>query len=248
MDVVKPEILGCIFARGGSKGVPGKNIRPLGGVPLIGHAIRTALASRWLNRIVVSTDCPEIARVAREYGAETPFLRPAALASDNAPERLAWRHAIEQMEAMDGKTFDYFVSVPATCPLRIADDVDRAIEALTQTDSDIVVTATEASCNPWFNMVRLDADGLAQLAATPPGKVTRRQDAPAVYELTAVAYAARRDSVMLQDSIFQGRVRAVMVPRERAVDIDTEFDFELAEFLMQRRLSLQAKQISRHAA
>lgn len=243
-----PEILGCIFARGGSKGVPGKNIRPLCGVPLIGHAIRAALASRWLDRVIVSTDSPEIARVAREYGAETPFLRPPELSTDNAPERLAWRHAIETMEAREGRRFDCLVSVPTTCPLRLPGDVDQAVDALMQSDADIVVTATEATSNPYFNMICLDEHGLARLAATPPGKVSRRQDAPPVYDLTAVAYAARRESVMQHDSIFQSRVRPVMVPHERAVDIDTEFDFQLAEFLLQRRLNSEGGQKNQRRA
>ncbi|MCA9062947.1 MAG: acylneuraminate cytidylyltransferase family protein [Planctomycetaceae bacterium] len=231
-----PRLLGCIFARGGSKGVPGKNIRPLAGKPLIAHAIEAALASRSLDRVIVSTDDQHIAEVARRYGALTPFTRPQHLATDTAPERLAWRHAIEFMESHEGHEIDVLVSIPPTCPLRSPDDIDRCVDRLLSTDADIVLTVTEAHSNPWFNMIRLDEDEYAQLAIRPEQRITRRQDAPTVYDLTAVAYAARRDSVMTHDSIFDSRVRTVTVPAERAVDIDTEFDLKLAEFLLSQRM------------
>lgn len=234
-------ILGCTFARGGSKGVPGKNIRMLCGQPLIGYAINAALASRYLHRQIVSTDSEEIAAVSRSCGAEVPFLRPAHLATDTIPERLAWRHAITTMEELEGTKVDVLVSVPPTCPLRNPSDIDRCIEMLLNSDTDIVVTATEAACNPYFSMITCDNGGFAKLAISPPGLVTRRQDAPTVYALTAVAYAARRDSVMNLDSIFHGRVKAVIVPRERAVDIDTQLDFDLAELMLQRRASEDSK-------
>ncbi len=231
------QILSCTFARGGSKGVPGKNSRPFCGRPLIGWAIQAALGSRHISRHIVSTDSDAIAEAAVAWGAETPFRRPAELATDTAAERLAWRHAISAMEQLDSTRYEVLVSVPATCPLRFSEDIDRCIELLLSTDADIVVTATEAAANPWFNMVTVDSAGAVRIAAQPPGAVVRRQDAPDVFELTAVAYAARRDSVMQQDSIFQGRVRAVMIPRERAADIDTPLDWDIAEFLMQRRLA-----------
>ena len=228
-------ILGFIFARGGSKGVPGKNLRPLGGKPLIAHAIEAALASRYLQRVVVSTDCPRIAQVARANGADVPFLRPAELASDSAPERLAWRHALQQMEALEGEPIDIFVSIPPTCPLRLPADIDHCVESLLQSDADIMLTATETGSNPYFNMIACDEQGLAQLVIPPQSEVIRRQDAPSVYDLTAVAYAARRDPLFTYDTIFESRTRAVLVPQERAIDIDTEFDFQLAEFLLSRQ-------------
>jgi len=237
---VMVNILGCTFARGGSKGVPGKNIRMLCGQPLIGYAINAARASRFLPRQIVSTDSPEIAAVARSFGAEVPFLRPAYLATDTVPERLAWRHAITTMEELEGTRVDVLVSVPPTCPLRDPSDIDRCVEMLLESDADIVVTATEAACNPYFSMISFDDRGLARLAVAPEGLVTRRQDAPAVYDLTAVAYAARRDSVLRLDSIFHGRVKAVIIPRERAVDIDSQLDFDLAELLLQRRAAVDS--------
>lgn len=233
--------VGFVFARGGSKGVSDKNLRQLGGKSLVGHAIDAALQSRSLDRVVVSTDSLEIANVARMCGAEVPFMRPVELASDNAPERLAWRHAIEQIELLEGKRVDVFVSIPPTCPLRLPSDIDRAVEALVNGDGDIVVSATDTSCNPYFNMITIADNGAAELAAKPQGKVTRRQDAPKVYELTAVAYAARRDPIFQFDSIFDCDVRAIEVPEDRAIDIDTEFDLKLAEFLYSQQIRRPTK-------
>ncbi|MCG8449788.1 MAG: acylneuraminate cytidylyltransferase family protein [Pirellulales bacterium] len=228
-------IVGFIFARGGSKGVPGKNLRPLGGKPLIARAITAGLECRSLERIIVSTDCPRIAQTAREWGAEVPFLRPAELASDTAPERLAWRHAIEQMEKLEGQRVDVLISIPPTCPLRHPEDIDQCVESLLESDADIVLTATESDSNPYFNMITRDEQGVARLAIEPQGSVVRRQDAPQVFQLTAVAYAARRDPVFAYDSIFQSRASAVLIPQERAIDIDSERDLELAEFFLSRR-------------
>lgn len=230
-----PNTLGFVFARGGSKGLPSKNLRLLSGKPLIAHAIEAALACRSLNRVIVSTDDPEIADVAAGFGAEVPFLRPAHLASDTVPERQAWRHAIEQMELLEQERVDVFVSVPPTCPLRSPSDIDRTVDALISGDADIVLTAAETDCNPYFNMITIAGDGAAELAIRPTGHIVRRQDAPTVYELTAVAYAARRDPLFQFDSIFDSRASAIEVPRERSLDIDSEYDLQLAEFLISRR-------------
>ena len=229
------KLIGFVFARGGSKGVPNKNLRLLGGKPLIAHSIDAALRSQYIDRVIVSTDSLEIANVARLYGAEVPFLRPAELATDSVMERLAWRHAIETMEELEGHRIDVFVSVPPTCPLRAPSDIDRAIEALLASDGDIVLTATESAANPYFNMITIGPKGTARLASRPDDRITRRQDAPIVYELTAVAYAARRDPIFKYDSIFDSDSRAIEVPEERALDIDTEFDLKLAEFLYSHR-------------
>src|SRR4051794_39616334 len=122
-----PRTIAFVFARGGSKGVPRKNVRAVDGLPLIAYSIRTARASSLVERVIVSTDDEEIASVAREHGAEVPFMRPVHLASDDAPEWLAWRHAVETVGA---SSFNTFLSVPATSPLRAVEDLDRTIGAL----------------------------------------------------------------------------------------------------------------------
>jgi N-acylneuraminate cytidylyltransferase len=228
--------IGFVFARGGSKGVPRKNLRLLAGKPLLAHAIEAALGGRYIRRVVVSTDDAEIAAVARQYGAEVPFLRPPDLSTDTAAEWLAWQHAIRAV-SRDGcrPDFDVFVSVPATSPLRAPEDVDACIELLVASGADTVITVTEARHNPYFNMVVLDGDQRPRIAMQPPKTICRRQDAPAVYEITTVAYAARPAFVLAATQEWDGDVRAVVVPPERALDIDTELDLAFAEFLLARR-------------
>lgn len=224
-----------IFARGGSKGIPGKNIRSLQGRPLIVWSIAHALAVPRIRRLIVSTDDLEIARVAREAGAEVPFLRPAELARDDSPEWLAWRHALQWLEEEEGRLPDAMVSVPTTAPLRQPVDIENCLDAFESGDADVVVTATDAYRNPWFNMVTIDPHGAVDIVNPPmPGTITRRQDTPPVYDLTTVAYVARPEFVLSQAGIFAGRVKAVRVPRERALDIDTPLDFRMAEFMLQQ--------------
>jgi CMP-N-acetylneuraminic acid synthetase len=230
-------ILGAIFARGGSKGVPRKNLRPLAGRPLIVHAIESALASELIDRVIVSTDDAEIASVAKQYGAEVPFVRPAELAGDQSPEWLAWQHALRTLAQESNDAVDIFVSIPATAPLRAVSDIDACIRALQESDADIVITVKLADRSPYFNMVTLDAESNAQLVIRPQGSIHRRQDAPVVYDVTTVAYATRPEFVLSANSIFDGKVRAVVVPAERALDIDTELDFQFAEFLLSKSVT-----------
>lgn len=227
-------VIGFIFARGGSKGIPRKNLKLLGGKPLIAHSIDIAKACPSIESVIVSTDDDAIADVSRKFGADVPFMRPGELATDKAPEWLAWRHAIRWHEEHRGK-FDIFLSLPTTSPFRNVADVESCIACLRQdTQADIVVTATEASRSPYFNMVRMDGDGYAHLVMN-GREYAHRQDVPAVYDLTTVAYAARPGFVLSAARYFDGRVRMVQVPPERAIDIDTPLDFEIAEFLASRR-------------
>jgi len=233
-----------IFARGGSKGLPGKNVRPLLGRPLIAWSVAHALSVSGIRRLIVSTDDPEIAQVAKEAGAEVPFIRPEELSRDDSPEWLAWRHALRWLEADEGKLPDAMVSIPATSPLRRPVDVENCLDSFASGDADIVVTVTDAHRNPWFNMVSIDSEGTAGLVIPPaPGTITRRQDTPPVYDLTTVAYVARPQFVLSQLGIFAGRVKAVRVPPERAIDIDTLLDFRMAEFLCKERCSKEGDQV-----
>jgi N,N'-diacetyl-8-epilegionaminate cytidylyltransferase len=231
---VKPYIVAFIFARGGSKGVPRKNIRLVAGKPLIGHAIETARASTLIHRVIVSTEDQEIADVAREWGAEVPFLRPAHLARDDSPEWLAWQHAIGELTVIDApRQLDLFTSVPTTSPLRSVADLDRCIRSVLESDADAAITVRPAERSPYFNMVCLE-NGYARLVIPPVHAVHRRQDVPEVFDMTTVAYAARPEYVLRAGSLFEGKVRAVIVPPERAIDIDTELDIAFAEYMMAR--------------
>ncbi|MCU0618294.1 MAG: acylneuraminate cytidylyltransferase family protein [Gemmatimonadaceae bacterium] len=223
--------IALVCARGGSKGLPGKNLRPFRGRPLVAHAVMQARAAASVARVLVSTDDPAIAEAARAEGADVPFLRPADLAGDRAPEWLVWRHALEHLQRTEGELPAALVVVPPTAPLRLPADIDRAVAAFAEGDADVVVTVTAAHRNPWFNMVTLDASGHARLVNAPAGPITRRQDVPVVHDMTTVAYVARPAFVLAHDGLFAGRVRAVEVPPERAVDIDTLLDFRIAECL-----------------
>jgi CMP-N-acetylneuraminic acid synthetase len=224
-----------IFARGGSKGLPGKNIRPLAGKPLIAWSIEHARAVKRIERVIVSTDSEEIAAVARDFGAEVPFMRPVELARDDSPEWLAWRHALTFLQETEGVLPDAMLSVPTTAPLRLPIDLENCLDEFSRGDADMVITVSEAHRNPWFNMVKQNPDGTVGLIIEPISGIARRQDAPAVFDMATVSYVARPQFVMQQMGTFTGRVRAIKVPVERAIDIDTLFDFELAEFLISRR-------------
>lgn len=221
-----------IFARGGSKGLPGKNIRLLGGKPLIAWSIEHALAVERIGRVIVSTDSDEIAAVARQYGAEVPFMRPAELARDDSPEWLAWRHALNYLADTAGGLPEAMVSLPATAPLRIPQDIENCLDEFQKGDADMVITVSEAHRSPYFNMVKTNSDGSVGLVIPPQSKITRRQDVPTVYDMTTVAYVADPTFVMTRNAVFDGRVRAVHVPVERAIDIDTLLDFQIAECLL----------------
>ncbi len=224
-----------IFARGGSKGLPGKNIRPLNGKPLIVWSIEHALAVKRIDRVIVSTDSDEIAELARQYGAEVPFMRPAELAGDNSPEWLAWRHALNYLRESTGALPEVMVSVPTTAPLRLPIDIENCLDEYEKGNADMVITVTDAHRSPYFNMVKTNTDGSVGLVNPPQSTIARRQDAPVVYDMATVCYVANPKFVMTHNSTFEGRVKAVHVPSERAIDIDTLLDFQIAECLLNIR-------------
>lgn len=228
----KLNVTAAIFARGGSKGLPRKNIRLLAGKPLIAYAIEVARRSQLIDRVIVSTDDEEIAGIARDYGAEVPFMRPKELAADDSPEWQAWRHAVKALAAEEASAMDVFVSVPPTAPLRAVGDVDACVKGLLTSDADVVITVTPAHRNPYFNMVSLDENGYARLVIPPEDAIFRRQVAPVVYDVTTVAYATRPEFILRANSVFEGKVQTITVPVERALDIDSEYDFRIAESLL----------------
>jgi len=225
-----------IFARGGSKGLPRKNIKVLAGKPLIAWAIETALKVSEVKRVVVSTEDPDIADIAREFGAEVPFIRPKNLASDNASEWDSWRHALLTLRDIEGEFPDPFISVPTTAPLRLPDDIRACISTYNEGGADVVLAVTEAHRNPWFNMVTTESDGTVRLVNEFSGFINRRQDAPSVWDITTVAYVANPHFILENNRIFDGIVKSISVPVERAIDIDTPYDFAIAEFLMNQRI------------
>lgn len=220
-----------IFARGGSKGVKRKNLRRLAGKPLLLHTIDLAKGSKLFSDIIVSTDDKAIADCSLKAGVKVPFLRPKNLADDNSPEILSWKHALKWYEDNVG-TLDVFVSLPATAPFRSVDDIKNVIQALMgDPHADIVVTVKKSNSNPYFNIVTLTSENYVKLALSGEYPVFRRQDAPLCFEMTTVAYAARPQFVTDADSVLDGKVRMIQIPESRALDIDSEQDFLLAEAL-----------------
>ena len=225
-----------VFARGGSKGLPNKNLIQMSGKPLIAWAIEKALEVQRIDRVIVSTDSVDIANVAKSYGAEVPFIRPSELATDESPEWKSWQHALSFVRESSGKYPDCFVSIPPTSPLRETVDIDNCLDEYLQGKCDAVVSVTESRRNPYFNLVTKDVSGRISLVSKFSEKVARRQDAPVTFDLTTVCYVANPEFVMKFDSLFQGNVHGVLVPSERSIDIDTMLDFEICQLLLDRKL------------
>jgi N-acylneuraminate cytidylyltransferase len=225
-----------ICARGGSKGLPGKNIKSLNGVPLIGWSIKAALQVDRISRVIVSTDSDYIGQVAKEYGAEVPFIRPERLAKDDSPEWLVWRHALEYLAKNNKGLIDGLVSLPPTAPLRSVADIDKCLDEFEKGGVDVVITVTDAHRSPYYNMVVND-NNYSSLVIKPDSMVARRQDVPIVFDMTTVAYVARPSFVYEKEGIFEGRVKSVHIPLERSVDIDTLHDFKIAECLFKNNVN-----------
>jgi len=218
-----------IFARGGSKGVKDKNIRPVAGKPLLAYSIESALSSECIASVVVSTDSERIAAVATRYGAEV-LTRPADLAADRSPELLAWKHAIASYRERLSAT-STFISLPATSPLRATADIDAAIAKFQQGGCDILFGITAAHRNPYLNMVRIGADGLLEVVNS-GSQAVRRQDVPEVYDVTTCVYVGDVGYINACEKLMQGRVGYIEIPTERSLDIDTEFDLYLADLIL----------------
>ena len=224
-----------IFARGGSKGIPGKNIKPLQGKPLIQYSIEVALQTSGINNVFVSTDDADIAKVSRSNGAIV-IDRPIELAQDDSPEWQAWKHAISWVRKQYGD-FEEFISLPATSPLRSVKDVESAVLRRSNIGADICIAITPASRSPYFNMVKQLGNNLIELVNKRTNSISRRQDAPEVFDITTVVYVANVEFIMSHDNIFDGVVTSVVVPRHRAVDIDDMYDFNFAESILNNTFS-----------
>lgn len=228
-------ILGHIGARKGSKGVPGKNFRPLCGKPLIDWSLDQLFDCPAIDAVVVSTDDERIYDHAVAKGALAIGLRPAHLATDSAGKWEVWQHALAASEALAGPV-DLFVDLDCTSPLRRPHDIVDAIALFRAQRPDMVMSCCEARKNPYFNLVEPDATGALHVSKPLPGGVVARQQAPVVYEHAASTYVLDPAYLKRAHSLYEGRVIPYLMPPEACVDIDTEFDFRLVEFLMTERL------------
>ena len=225
----------CVIgARGGSKGLAGKNIRPLLGKPLIAWSIEQAKACPEISRVVVSTDSEAIAEVARSYGAEVPFMRPPELANDVAGKWQVWQHALEACDRHYPDPIDLFVDLDCTSPLRDPSDISKAIAQFRASRVQAVFSVCEARKNPYFNMIEIE-DGCQRICKTLPKPVVRRQDAPKVYEHVASIYVLSPSYLRQGTGLLSGCTAGYDIGTAKSLDVDSEFDFELIEFLMRKR-------------
>jgi CMP-N,N'-diacetyllegionaminic acid synthase len=223
-----------ICARGGSKGVKNKNIRPLCGLPLIAYSIRAARESGLFDHVVVSTDSDEIAEVAERFGGSCFFRRPPEMASDVAAKLPAIRHAFVSSEKHFQCEFDILVDLDATSPLRSSSDVRAAVDTLIDGHYDNVITACVSRHSPYFNLVEKNDSGRVQLSKPLEVPVLRRQDCPATYDMNASIYAWTRRCILTCESVIADNTGLYVMPKERSIDIDSEFDFAFVEFLLEK--------------
>lgn len=227
-------VLGIVTARGGSKGIPNKNIYPLCGKPLLSYTAEAALAAARLERVILSTDSEQIAAVGRQCGLEVPFLRPPELARDDTPSLPVIQHAIRFCEQR-GESYDAVLSLQPTNPLRRSEDIDGSIELLESTGADSVIAFVDVGEKHPARMKYIDAQGRV---THPPFaeqfEGQRRQDLQPLYLREGSIYLTRRDVLMEQDSFVGADCRAWMIPPQRACNIDEPFDLELAQWLISR--------------
>jgi len=228
-------ILGHIGARKGSKGVPGKNVRPICGKPLIDWSLDQLFASPRVGAVVVSTDDAAIHAHAVGRGALDIGLRPAELATDTAPKWGVWQHALAASAARIGPV-SAFLDLDCTAPLRLPEDIEGALALYENEHPDMVMSVCEARKNPYFNMVEPDATGALHVSKPLPGGVWARQDAPVVYEHVGLVYVVDPAYLRRAATIYEGRVIPYVLPAERCHDIDTPHDMRLVEFLLAAQL------------
>jgi CMP-N,N'-diacetyllegionaminic acid synthase len=225
-------VLCTICARGGSKGVKNKNIKELGGKPLIAYTIEQAKASKLFEHIVISTDSDAIADVAKTYGAEVFFKRSDEMASDTAGKLDVIRDAFMRSEAYYQKQYDYLIDLDATAPLRSVEDIKNSFAQFLKDDNDNLITGVHARKSPYFNQVEVGEDGIVGLSKKPVKPILRRQDAPKVYDMNASIYIWKREVILEEKTLFLEKTGLYVMPEERSIDIDTELDFKFVEFLM----------------
>ena len=225
-------ILGVIPARGGSKSVPRKNIALLHGKPVIAYTIEAAQQSQLLTHFLVSSEDAEIIAIAQAYGAPVPFVRPAELATDDAPTLPVVQHATREMEAKNNITYDCIVLLQPTTPLRLPEDIDLSIEKLRSSSANSVISVCDVGAYHPARMRQIVNDRLIELPIREPKEMLRRQDLPPVYIRNGAIYAVRRDVVMCHNSMVGEISRPYIMPEERSVNIDSKLDFILAEILL----------------
>lgn len=236
-------LLCVISARGGSQGVPGKNIRTLEGKPVIAWAIENALTAPEINRVIVSTDSEEIANQAIIYGAEILFMRPPTLAGSDVGKFQVWQHALTTCEELESRKYQCYVDIDCTNPLIEVADISNAISLFYQrkkenVDVDAVFTVAHARRNPYFNLVEKAPNGALKMSKSEGETVLSRQNAPVVYEHVAGVYVLDTNFLRTRNHLLDGHAEGYLIAEEKAWDIDSELDFLIIEYLLKKRRAL----------
>jgi len=229
-----PKIVCAIFARGGSKGLPGKNLLQINNRSLIEIAISHANQAAGVEEVFVSTDSQQIAKTAKSVGAKIPFMRPPELADDSSPEWDSWKHLLETIVPKYELKDTFLLSIPTTAPLRSISDIDGCVSLATQDKSlDGAICVTKSRVHPNFNLLRRNGPQTFKIFAESPqrGLPHRRQDADSAWEIVPSAYCMRADFVLNSQSMWEGKIGGFEVPLERSIDIDSEFDLRVAKAL-----------------
>ena len=230
-----PNILGVIPARGGSKGIPDKNIITLGGHPLIHYTILSAMQSKNLTQFLVSTDSQKIAEVAQQLGAPVPFIRPGALGGDRILAVDVVKHAVLEMERITGVIFDFVTLLQPTTPLKLSRDIDDTLTTLIQTGCDTVLTVVDVGANHPARMCTISRGDRLVPVMDEGVPMRPRQELPPVYIRNGAVYACKRDVLWTANALIGKDVRVVVMPRERSVNIDCPEDLAVAESCLRNR-------------
>lgn len=224
-----------ICARGGSKGIPNKNIRNLLGKPLIAYSILQATLSGLFDAIAISSDSSQILDVAKEWGAYYLIKRPDELATDLSAKMPAIKHCVIETEKLSKCKYDVIVDLDATSPLRDIKDIKGAVELLEKKGVSNVITGTPARRSPYFNLVEVDENGVARLSKPLAAPIIRRQDSPKCFDMNASIYVWQRKAFFENESIFLSDTTLYEMPEELSIDIDSELDFEFVAYIMSKR-------------
>jgi N-acylneuraminate cytidylyltransferase/CMP-N,N'-diacetyllegionaminic acid synthase len=220
-----------ICVRKGSKGLPGKNLLLIDGIPLYAHAIRQAKESGLFSEIIVSSDESLILNSAKEFGATFIVERPLELAGDNASKPETIKHAVESCENATGQKFSVVVDLDATSPLRSINDIIGTVELLEKENVSSVITVTNSARNPYFNIVEISESGKLEVVKKHKDHFLSRQTAPKTYDMNAAVHVWQRNSLFLSPKVFYEDTRFFEMPQERSHDIDTDVDFKVVSFL-----------------
>ena len=232
-------IVAGIFARGGSKGVPNKNLRIVAGKSLLQRAVEHALSIKDVTDVYCSTDSSQIADEALKHGALVPWLRPSELAQDTSKEWDSWCHLVKWLHTKEIYP-SHLVTVPRVSPLRSSEDLNACVDLALSSKADVVMAVSEANRNPWFNIVTIDQETKqVRLVNEPKTKIYNRQAAPVVYDVSTVTFVIKCEFLLKSSSIYDGETRALVLPRSHCIDIDTEDDIEYADYLLKKRENLQ---------